>query len=94
LLITLDAAALTALQGSQGGSFFIGGIDTGEDGNAPTGDFAGEPGRSILKLTTVPEPWLLSPFAMMIPAIFEIRRAIRATHGKSGTHRTTGGFRS
>ena len=76
LLITLDAAALAAVQASQGASFFIGGIDTGENGNSPAGDLAGEPGRSILRLTTVPEPWLLSPFAMMIPAIFEIRRRL------------------
>ena len=74
LFITLDAAALAAIQGTQGGNVFIGGIDTGEKGTSLGGDFAGEPGRSILKLTTVPEPWLLSPVAVMIPAILEIRR--------------------
>ncbi len=82
--ITLDAAALAAIAGSQRGDFFIGGIDSGENSGSFAGDFASSNNhQTFLELTTVPEPFLLSAMVLMILAVtgLRCRRALLAETG-------------
>jgi hypothetical protein len=65
--ITLGAAALEAISENEGGNFFIGGIDSGENSSSFTGDFASSNNfQTFLKLTTVPEPGLGIPIAFAL----------------------------
>ena len=91
--ITLNADAIAAITAAQGGNFFIGGIDSGENVNGSV-DFAatqnpngGTPFGSALTLTTedaplpaVPEPSTLALISVggLAFAAYRRRRAISA----------------
>jgi hypothetical protein len=75
--ITLDAAALAAIAGDEGTNFFIGGIDSGEVGSVDAYDFGGtdQRYRSLLSLTTVPEPHSSSPLVIILFGLFGMLRS-------------------
>ena len=87
ITITLNAAALAAINADQGGNLFIGGIDSGENAASLEGDFGSTgPGSSTtLNLTTtptaVPEPSSAAlALTAFLAATFISRRAKARTH--------------
>jgi hypothetical protein len=74
--VTLDAAALAAIAADKGGDFLIGGIDSGEFSNSDAYDFGGtdQRYRTLLNLTTVPEPHMAIPLAIVIFGLLQMRR--------------------
>jgi hypothetical protein len=77
--IALDAAARAAIESDAGGTFFVGGIDSGESGNSDAYDFGGsnQRYRSLLILNTVPEPNMAIVLVSLISGLL-VRERLRS----------------
>jgi hypothetical protein len=79
VIVALNAAALAAIRGDAGGTFFVGGIDSGESGNSDAYDFGGsnQNYRSLLILNTVPEPNMAIVLLSLISGLL-VRERLRS----------------
>jgi hypothetical protein len=83
VIITLDAAALAAIEGDAGQNFFVGGIDSAEFGNSTAYDFGGtgQAYRTLLILTdTAPEPPMAALLLVMMLGLLGWRGRFNLLH--------------
>jgi len=86
--VPLNAAALAAILAAQGGSIFIGGIDSGELSSADARDFSGPAGTPAELFLFEPEPGQATPeptsVALLATALGSIGLKLRKMRTKRG----------